>query len=72
MAYRITTPILKSTADRLNLLMGSMASGEMEASVGHTIIRAANGLRGLVETDLKARLAAPKLREIEEADKASK
>lgn len=65
MTYEITTPLLKNASDKLDRLMGEIEAKNVDAVSGHAIIRAANGIRTMIETDLKIRLASPRLAEIE-------
>jgi len=68
MAYEIRTPILATVADKLMGVMNGVETDEIETGKANAMIRAGAGIRSVVETDLKVRLAAPKLIKSEAID----
>lgn len=63
--FEIKTPDLITARDALkHALIGIMSNG-MEPKQANVIVSAANGLRGAVATDLRVRLAQPRLIEAE-------
>ena len=63
--FTIQTPDLKTAADALKGVLTGVENKTIEISHAKAIASAANGLRSTVSTDLKVRLAAPKLAKIE-------
>lgn len=72
--YEVKTPILNKAARALETAMNSLlgrvgsAGDEFDTSDVNALIRAAGTTPRVVATDLKVRLAAPKLTEIETVD----
>jgi len=65
MSYEIKTPLLQTTALKLLGAMSAVEAKTMTIDQGHFIVRACNGVRGAIETDLKVSLAQPKLAKLE-------
>lgn len=65
MAYEIKTPILKMVADGTLTIFHSAVAGAADVAQGTLAVNTGNSIRRSVEADLKVRLAAPKLTEIE-------
>ena len=67
MAYEIKTPILKTIADGSLAIFNQALAGNADVKQGNLAMAAASNVRRGVETDLKIRLAAPKLAAVETA-----
>lgn len=65
MAYEIKTPILKTIADGSLAIFNQALAGNADVKQGNLAMAAASNVRRGVETDLKIRLAAPKLAAVE-------
>lgn len=68
MSFQVQTPILRTVTDKLLNVMDGVENEEIDVAKANTIIKAGAGIRNAVETDLKVRLAAPKLTKIEAID----
>ena len=65
MIYQIKTPILSASANALLSVINGVTAKTMEIDAAKTITSAASKIPEHVKIDLKARLAAPRLQEIE-------
>lgn len=65
--FEIKTPDLAHARDALKDVLSSVKKQEMDNKTANTIVSAANGLRSAVAADLRVRLAAPRLAELEQA-----
>lgn len=69
--YEIRTPILKTIADGALSVFNQALAGNADVKQGNLAMTAATNMRRSVETDLKVRLAAPKLKKIESGEAAA-
>lgn len=69
--YEVKTPVLVESIDFARAAAQGILGGSLEGRQASAIVGAARAMQGAVSTDLKARLAAPKLDRIgEEARRA--
>ncbi len=59
--YEIRTPLLVESVEAARAVIHGVQSGEMEASTATRVLSGARVLQTAVSTDIKARLAAPKI-----------
>lgn len=69
--YEIRTPILKTIAEGALSVFNQALAGNADVRQGNLAMTAATNVRRGVETDLKVRLAAPKLEKIEGVESAA-
>jgi len=63
--FEIKTPILKEAADAFRNVVSGRTSGAMEGDIARDIVAAGNGIVKTVGTELKVRLAMPKIAAME-------
>jgi hypothetical protein len=59
--YEIKTPLLAESVEAARAVIAGMQTGEMEPAVASRVLSGARVLQAAVATDIKARLAAPKI-----------
>ena len=61
MTYQITTPIVQESIDAARSAIMGLQNGSLEPRHASVIVGAARTLQSAVSTDIKARIAAPKI-----------
>lgn len=61
MTYAVSTPLLLESVDAARSVIDGVQSGAMEAMTATRVLAAARVLQTAVSTDIRARLAAPKI-----------
>ena len=73
MTYHIQTPVLQSVSTGLMGVFDEAINGKADIKQGNLAVAAGSNIRRAIDTDLKVRLAQPKLDKIEaKAEKAKK
>ena len=65
MPYEIQTPILMESVEFARTAANGVLNGTLEPRMAAVAISGARALQGAVNTDIRARLAAPKIRRVE-------
>lgn len=61
MSYEVRTPLLVESVEAARAVIAGVQTGEMEAQTATRVLSGARVLQSAVSTDIKARLAAPKI-----------
>lgn len=61
MSYEIRTPLLIESVEAARAVITGVQTGQMEAATATRVLSGARVLQTAVSTDIKARLAAPKI-----------
>jgi hypothetical protein len=59
--YEVKTPLLVESVDAARAVIRGVQTGEMEAATATRVLSGARVLQSAVSTDIKARIAAPKI-----------
>ena len=61
MTYEVKTPLLMESVEAARAVISGVQTGAMEAGIATRVLSGARVLQSAVSTDIKARLAAPRI-----------
>lgn len=70
MAYEIATPVLQETVTLARAAAAGIQDGTLDTKPAHVLLGAGRVMQGAVREDVRARLAAPRIKAAESRGKA--